>query len=122
MQSARQPLTKRRPLHEAETIVDKARAAALKVQFGRAVSNVTKALDLEEKMHAKRQKKIARQLARERKLIAKDMKAAIAERRKLLKEREKTYKERQKWWKRADLTMEDMMRGPLSRSTTEREL
>lgn len=112
MRSTRQPVAKRRSLHEAEAVADAARACALKIQLGRAASNATKALQLDELCASRRRKVLAQQQVREARVGARARSMSQVAERRAAKAREEVRKERRRWWRRSDLTMDEISRGP----------
>jgi len=112
MRSTRQPMAKRRSLYEAEAVADAARARALQIQLGRAASNATKALELDELCASRRRKVLSQQHVRDARVGVRARSKSQAAERRAAKMREEVRKERRRWWRRSDLTMDEISRGP----------
>lgn len=119
MQSTRQHFGKRKSLRQAEAIADAARASALKMQLGKAVKQVEKALDLEELRTQRARKKTAKQQVAQARREAKAKRAAALAEQQALKMKLDAWKERLQWKRVSHLTMDDIMYGPQGTSTVD---
>jgi hypothetical protein len=112
MQSPWLPLTRRKTQSEAEAAADAARSSALHSQLRQAAGRAAKALRSEElRRHHRSKVQKKRELIKERREGRLQARAAVAERQ-ASKSQLDVWRARHRWSKRADLTMDDITRGP----------